>query len=74
MPVSEAKKKANARWNASKDNIMIRPDKEDGAAIRKAADTAGQSLQQYILQAIHERMERDNAARADDGKTLHNKE
>ena len=59
MPVSEAKKKAIARWNASKDNIMIRPDKEDGAAIRKAADKAGQSLQQYILQAAHERMERD---------------
>ena len=59
MPVSEAKKEANARWNASKDNIMIRPDKEDGAAIRKAADNAGQSLQQYILQAAHERMERD---------------
>jgi len=62
MPVSDAKKKANARWNASKDNIMIRPDKEDGAAIRKAADIAMQSLQQYILQATHERMERDNAA------------
>ena len=59
MPVSEAKKKANARWNASKDNIMIRPDKEDGAAIRRAADRANQSLQQYILQATHERMERD---------------
>ena len=64
MPVSEAKKKANARWNASKDNIMIRPDKEDGAAIREAADKAAQSLQQYILQAAHERMERDC-----DGKT-----
>lgn len=62
MPVSEAKKKANARWNASKDNIMIRPDKEDGAAIRKAADEVGQSLQQYILQATHERMERDKEA------------
>ena len=56
MAVSEAKKKANARWNASKDNIMIRPDKQDGAAIRAAAAAAGQSLQQYILQAVHERM------------------
>ena len=59
MPVSEAKKKANARYNASKDNIMIRPDKEVGAAIRSAALAAGQSNQQYILQATRERMERD---------------
>ena len=60
MAVSEAKKKANARWNASKDNIMIRPTKEEGAAIRAAAAAAGQSNQQYILQATRERMERDN--------------
>jgi len=56
MPVSEAKKKANAKWNASKDNIMIRPDKETGAAIRAAAAEAGQSNQQYILQATLDRM------------------
>lgn len=56
MPVSDAKKKANARWNASKDNIMIRPTKEEGAAIRAAAIAAGQSNQQYILQATRERM------------------
>ena len=59
MPVSDAKKKANARWNASKDNIMIRPTKEEGAAIRAAAIAAGQSNQQYILQATRERMSRD---------------
>ena len=59
MPVSDAKKKANARWNASKDNIMIRPTKEEGAAIRAAAVAAGQSNQQYILQATRERMSRE---------------
>lgn len=56
MPVSEAKKKANSRWNASKDNIMIRPTKEEGAAIRAAAVAAGQSNQQYILGAVAQRM------------------
>ena len=61
MPVSDAKKKANARWNASKDNIMIRPTKEEGAAIRAAAIAAGQSNQQYILQATRERMSREAA-------------
>ena len=59
MPVSEAKKRANAKWNAAQDNIMIRPSKERGAKIRAAAAEAGQSLQQYILQATDERMERD---------------
>lgn len=59
MPVSDAKKKANARWNASKDNIMIRPTKEEGAAIRAAALAAGQSNQQYILQATRERMSKE---------------
>ncbi len=59
MPISEAKKKANARWNASKDNLMIRPSKEEGAAIRAAATAASQSNQQYILQAVRERMERE---------------
>lgn len=52
MPVSEAKKKANAKWNASRDNIMIRPDKETGAAIRASAKAAGLSVQQFILQAV----------------------
>ena len=52
MPVSEAKKKANAKWNASRDNILIRPSKETGAAIRSAAAAAGLSVQQFILKAV----------------------
>lgn len=61
MPISEAKKRANSKWNASKDNLMIRPSKEIGSAIRCAASAAGQSNQQYILQAVQERMEREKA-------------
>lgn len=56
MAVSEAHKKASNKWNASRDNIMIRPDKEEGQQIRQAAAEAGQSVQQYILQAIRYRM------------------
>ena len=37
MPISEAKKKSNAAYNRRQDNIMLRPTKEDGARIRKAA-------------------------------------
>lgn len=52
MPVSEARKKANSKWNASRDNITIRIEKETGAAIRAAAAAAGQSVTAYILNAI----------------------
>ena len=55
-PVSDAHKRASRKWDSSRDNIMIRPDKETGAAIRAAAAEAGQSNQQYILQATLERM------------------
>ena len=52
MSVSEAQKKASAKWNRSRDNIIIRPDKETGAAIRAAAAAAKLSVQQFILMAV----------------------
>ena len=52
MPVSEAKKKANQKWNNSRDNIMLRLNKETGAAIRAAAAAAGLSVTQYILKCV----------------------
>lgn len=59
MSVSEAHKKASKKWNESRDNILIRPDKETGAKIRAAAASAGMSIQQYILEAISEYMEKE---------------
>lgn len=59
MAVSDAHKRASKKWNESKDNLMIRPTKEEGAAIRAAASAAGQSNQQYILQAVRDRMNRE---------------
>lgn len=56
---TDAEKKAVREYQKRQDNIMIRPSKEEGAAIRAAAATAGQSNQQYILQAVRERMERE---------------
>lgn len=56
MPVSDAHKRASARWNASHDNIMIRPTMDEGREIRDAAAKAGQSVQAYILDAIRERI------------------
>lgn len=52
MSVSEAHKRASKKWNNSRDNIMIRPDKETGSAIRAAAADAGLSVQQFILKAV----------------------
>ncbi|MEG1390958.1 MAG: DUF1778 domain-containing protein [Angelakisella sp.] len=59
MALSEAKKRANIAYNKRQDSITIRPSKEEGAVIRQAAETAGQALQAYILQAVRERMERN---------------
>ncbi len=53
---TRAQLEGNARHNAKLDHIVLKPYKEEGAAIRAAAVTAGQSLQGYILQAVRERM------------------
>ena len=56
---TEAQKRASTNYNRKQDNIMIRPTKEEGAAIRAAAAKARQSVQAYVLQAVNERMERE---------------
>ena len=56
---TEAQKRASTNYNRKQDNIMVRPTKEEGAAIRAAAASVGQSVQAYILQAVRERMERE---------------
>jgi uncharacterized protein (DUF1778 family) len=55
---TEAEKAAVLKYQRSRDNIMIRPTKEEGQQIRQAAADAGQSVQQYILQAVKDRMEK----------------
>lgn len=57
---TEAQRRASINYNKRQDNIMLRPSKDDGARIRQSAANAGQSVQGYILQAIKERMEREN--------------
>jgi uncharacterized protein (DUF1778 family) len=60
MAVSDAHKRASAKWNASRDNIMIRPEKEEGQKIRDAAARAGQSVQTFILNAVRREIEDGN--------------
>lgn len=55
---TEAQIKANVKYNRSKDNIMIRPDKDEGKQIRQAAADEGKSVQAYILQAVREYMDK----------------
>lgn len=59
MPVSESKRRNNDKYNAKCDYISLRPVKPVGAAIRAAAQAAGQSVQGYVLQACADRMKQD---------------
>lgn len=59
MALSEAKKAADKRYNAKLDQIMIRPYKEKGVEIRRAAKARGMSIQAYILEAVQMRMDRE---------------
>ena len=63
---TKAKLEGNARHIAKLDNILLRPYKAEGAAIRAAAAEARQSVQAYILQAIRERMEREQQQQSPD--------
>jgi len=58
---SEAQRRASLKYKRTKvDNIQITAPKGERDKIKRAASSAGQSLSQYILQAVHERMDRDN--------------
>lgn len=59
MTATKAKIQANIEYNRRQDNIMIRPNKAEGARIRGAAAQAGQSVQAYILDTLRARMDRD---------------
>ena len=49
---SSAHIQANIKYNRSRDNIMIRPTRDEGAEIRQAAAAAGKSVQAYILDIL----------------------
>ena len=61
MPISEAKKRADAKWRKKAYQtvaIQLRVGLRD--EWKQAADKAGMSLASYIQQAVKEKMERDN--------------
>lgn len=57
MAKTPAQIRASVNYNRRQDSITIRPSKSNGAMIRKAASISGQSLQNYILDAVKARME-----------------
>lgn len=59
MAYNEAKKRSNQKSDAKYMQILLKPYKAEGEAIKKAAITAGQSTQAYVLQAVRERMEQE---------------
>ena len=54
--LTEKKIASNVAYNRRQDAIMLRPNKETGAAIRQAAQAAGKPLQRYILDAVLEKI------------------
>ena len=59
MALSERKKRSNDNYLDKCDSILLRPRIERGERIRTAAAASGQSLQQYILEAVEARMEKE---------------
>ena len=57
---TEAEKRAVKVYQQSRDNIMIRPTKEEGAAIRAAAAADGKSVQAYILGILRKNLNGGN--------------
>ena len=66
MPISEARKRANAKYNAKAyDKTMIRLYAGELDTIRDHAQQRGESLNGFIGRAIREQIQRDNAAGKD---------
>lgn len=61
MAITPAQARANKKSQGRLDAITLRPLKEEGAAIRAAAESAGLNLSQYILSAVRARMSADAA-------------
>ena len=57
MPITEARSRANKKWDAANlDRIQIVVRAGEKAQIKAAADAAGDSLNHYIVAAVKARM------------------
>ena len=63
MPISEARRRANAKYNAKAyDEIKIRVPKGKKGTVQAYAASRGESVNGFINRAIAEAMERDGSA------------
>ena len=62
-PISEAQKKANAKYLETQDEIKIRVPKGRKAEIQAHAQAQGESLNGFIVRAVDETIERDKDAK-----------
>lgn len=61
MPISEAKKKANAKWNkANLDRIQLVVKKGVREQIKQLAKDQGESLNAYIFEAVKKRAKEES--------------
>ena len=61
MPISEARRKANEKYNAKAyDEIKVRVAKGRKAELQAHAEEQGESLNGFIGRAIDEQVKRDN--------------
>ena len=57
---TEARKEGNRKWDAANlDRVSVAVAKGKKDKIKAAASAAGESMNQYIITAIDQRMERD---------------
>lgn len=56
---TDAQKRATEKYQKTLSNISIRVKKEDYVIYKEAAAAAGQSLRDYVLTALNEKIERD---------------
>ena len=60
MPISEARHRANEKYNAKAyDEIKVRVPKGEKEAIAAAAKQSGESVNAFIYNAVRERMQRE---------------
>ena len=59
MAITARKAENDKRHHEKLDRLVIQPYKNQGAAIRAAADRNGKSVQKYILDAVRIQMEKD---------------
>lgn len=64
---TEARKENNKKWDAANlDRVSIAIPKGRRDVIKAAAAAAGESMNQYIITAVDDRMERDKSTPATD--------